>query len=177
MSGSLEGIGAVLREKDHLIEIVEIVPGGASWRQGGLAAGRPILSASQQEKQDPGRRVRHAHRRGREDDPRPEGHGRPPARPEADRHRGDVAITRDVVVIEDTYAQGARSSSRRASRRTATSTCRASTAASGSPRTSARRRQDAARRAEGEEGRRRHPRHPQQRRRPAQRRDRHHRPR
>src|SRR5512146_2672896 len=33
MSGSLEGIGAVLREKDHYTEVVEIVPGGASWRQ------------------------------------------------------------------------------------------------------------------------------------------------
>src|SRR5690606_21974580 len=52
MTGSLEGIGAVLREKDHLIEIVEIVPGGASWRHGGLATGDLILSV-QQEKGEP----------------------------------------------------------------------------------------------------------------------------
>jgi carboxyl-terminal processing protease len=39
MSGSLEGIGAVLRERDHYIEIMEIVPGGASARQGLLSAG------------------------------------------------------------------------------------------------------------------------------------------
>ena len=35
MTGSLEGIGASLREHDHYIEVVELVPGGAAWRQGG----------------------------------------------------------------------------------------------------------------------------------------------
>ena len=31
--GSLEGIGAVLREKDDYIEVAELVPGGAAWRK------------------------------------------------------------------------------------------------------------------------------------------------
>ncbi len=46
MSGSLEGIGAVLRERDHYIEIVELVPGGAAWRQGGVAQGDLILAVT-----------------------------------------------------------------------------------------------------------------------------------
>lgn len=42
--GSLEGIGAVLREKDDYIEIIELVPGGAAWRQGHLDPGDVIMS-------------------------------------------------------------------------------------------------------------------------------------
>lgn len=48
MSGSLEGIGAVLREDDHFIRVVEIVPGGASWRQGVLETGDLILAVAQE---------------------------------------------------------------------------------------------------------------------------------
>jgi len=44
MRGSLEGIGAVLREKDDYIEILELVPGGAAWRQGQLDPGDLIVS-------------------------------------------------------------------------------------------------------------------------------------
>ena len=47
MTGSLEGIGAVLAEKDHLIVVREVVPGGASHRQGQLEAGDLILSVAQ----------------------------------------------------------------------------------------------------------------------------------
>lgn len=50
MSGQLEGIGAVLREDDHYIRVVEVVPGGASWRQGDLEAGDLILSVEQKGK-------------------------------------------------------------------------------------------------------------------------------
>ena len=46
MSGSLEGIGAVLRERDHYIEIVELVPGGAAWREGHVAQGDLILAVT-----------------------------------------------------------------------------------------------------------------------------------
>jgi len=49
ISGSLEGIGAVLTEDDHYIEIREIVPGGAAWRQGELESGDLILSVKQAE--------------------------------------------------------------------------------------------------------------------------------
>ena len=47
MSGQFEGIGAVLQEDDHYIRVQEIVPGGASWRQGDLEAGDVILAVGQ----------------------------------------------------------------------------------------------------------------------------------
>ena len=106
MSGSLEGIGAVLREKDHLIEIVEIVPGGASWRQGKLATGDLILSV-QQEKQDPidvfDMRIDDVVKMIRG----PKG---TTVRLRVQKPTGGeatIAITRDVVVIEEAYAKGA----------------------------------------------------------------------
>lgn len=46
MSGSLEGIGASLRERDHDIEIIDLIPGGAASRQGGLSAGDIILTVA-----------------------------------------------------------------------------------------------------------------------------------
>jgi carboxyl-terminal processing protease len=107
MSGSLEGIGAVLREKDHLIEISEIVPGGASWRQGGLAAGDLILSVQQDNGSDPvdvfDMRIDEVVKmiRGKKGTvvrlrvQKPEG------------TEETVAITRDVIVIEAAYARGA----------------------------------------------------------------------
>jgi carboxyl-terminal processing protease len=106
MSGSLEGIGAVLREKEHLIEIVEIVPGGASWRQGGLQQGDLILSV-QQEKQDPvdvfDMRIDDVVKMIRG----PKG---TVVRLRVQKQAGGeqtIAITRDVVVIEEAYAKGA----------------------------------------------------------------------
>ena len=106
MSGSLEGIGAVLREKDHLIEIVEIVPGGASSRQGGLQAGDLILTV-QQEKQDPvdvfDMRIDEVVKMIRG----PKG---TVVRLRIQKPSGEektIAITRDVVVIEESYAKGA----------------------------------------------------------------------
>ncbi len=47
ISGSLEGIGAVLSEDDHYIRVVRVVPGGASWRQGELEAGDLIMTVAQ----------------------------------------------------------------------------------------------------------------------------------
>ena len=106
MTGQLEGIGAVLRERDHYIEVSDIVPGGASFRHGGLQAGDLIL-AVQQEGKDPvdvvdmkiddvvkmvrgpkGTVVRLRIRK-------------------ATEKEETIAITRDVVVIEDAYARGA----------------------------------------------------------------------
>jgi carboxyl-terminal processing protease len=72
MTGSLEGIGAVLRERDHYVEVAELVPGGAAWREGHLTAGDLILSVTSEGK-DTDRHRRHAHRRRGEDDPRPQG--------------------------------------------------------------------------------------------------------
>ncbi|HEY0482030.1 MAG TPA: carboxy terminal-processing peptidase, partial [Kofleriaceae bacterium] len=106
MSGSLEGIGAVLRERDDYVEVVEIVPGGASWRHGGLAAGDLILSVAA-EGQDPvdvvdmrlddvvkmvrGPKGTVVHLRIR----KPSG------------TEQTISITRDVVVVEESYARGA----------------------------------------------------------------------
>ena len=47
ISGSLEGIGAVLSEDGSYIKVVSIVPGGAAWRQKGLEAEDLIISVSQ----------------------------------------------------------------------------------------------------------------------------------
>jgi carboxyl-terminal processing protease len=47
LTGTLEGIGAVLREDNHYIRVVEIVPGGASWRHGELDPGDLILTVKQ----------------------------------------------------------------------------------------------------------------------------------
>lgn len=44
MTGQLEGIGAVLREHDHFVEVAELVPGGAAWRHGGLTQGDLIVA-------------------------------------------------------------------------------------------------------------------------------------
>jgi len=106
MTGSLEGIGAVLREKEHLIEIVEIVPGGASWRHGGLAPGDLILTV-QQEKGDPvdvfDMRIDEVVKMIR-------GAKGTVVRLRVQKATGQeqsVAITRDVVVIEESYAKAA----------------------------------------------------------------------
>ena len=138
MSGSLEGIGAVLREHDHYIEVVEIVPGGASWRQGEPRGRRPDPVASQQEGKDPVDVVDM-----RIDDVVKMIRG--PKGTDASRLRVQkptgaqetLAITRDVVVIEDTYARGAVLEPQGRAGRTATSTCRASTAAAAGQRTAA----------------------------------------
>lgn len=47
MRGSLEGIGAVLREEDGYIKVVSIIPGSASARQGQLEAEDIILEVTQ----------------------------------------------------------------------------------------------------------------------------------
>ncbi len=49
MSGSLEGIGAVLQEDDSFIKVVNIVPGGAAWRQKELEVGDLIVMVAQSE--------------------------------------------------------------------------------------------------------------------------------
>lgn len=48
ITGQLEGIGAVLGEEDHYVKVQELVPGGASWTQGKLAAGDLILAVAQE---------------------------------------------------------------------------------------------------------------------------------
>jgi carboxyl-terminal processing protease len=51
MRGSLEGIGALLREEDGYIKVIRIIPGSASARQGGLAAEDIILEVAEGDKE------------------------------------------------------------------------------------------------------------------------------
>jgi carboxyl-terminal processing protease len=106
MSGSLEGIGAVLREREHYIEIVELVPGGASARQGQLAAGDLILSVAS-ETGDPvdvvDMRIDEVVKMIRG----PKGTVVRLRVQKANGTQETIAITRDVVVVEETYARGA----------------------------------------------------------------------
>ena len=106
MSGSLEGIGASLRERDHGIEVIELIPGGAAARQGGVGAGDIILTVASGGK-DPidvfDMRIDEVVKMIRG----PKGsvvtlRVRKPAGNEE-----TVSITRDVVVIEEAYARGA----------------------------------------------------------------------
>ena len=106
MSGRLEGIGAVLREDGPLIQVVRIVPGSASWRQGQLEADDHILavaegSADAVDVVD--MRLRDAVRliRGKKDTE---------VRLTVKKKDGRsivVPIVRDVVKIETAYAKGA----------------------------------------------------------------------
>ena len=107
MTGSLEGIGAVLREKDHYIEVSELVPGGATWRQGHIAPGDLILSVQQSDAKDAVDTVDM-----RIDDVvkmirGPKG---TIVRLRIQKPTGSqetVSITRDKIVIEEAYARGA----------------------------------------------------------------------
>ncbi|HBT83561.1 MAG TPA: tail-specific protease, partial [Desulfuromonas sp.] len=47
MRGSLEGIGATLREEDGYIKVIQIIPGSAAWRQGRLKAEDTILKVAE----------------------------------------------------------------------------------------------------------------------------------
>jgi carboxyl-terminal processing protease len=47
MSGSLEGIGATLREEDGYIKVVKIIPGSAAFKQGQLGADDVILKVGE----------------------------------------------------------------------------------------------------------------------------------
>ncbi len=106
MSGSLEGIGALLRMEEGFVKVQRIVPGSASWRQGQLKAEDIILAVAQGDEEPvdvvdarlqdvvqlirgkKGTVVKLSVRK-------PEG------------HIVVVPIKRDVVRLEDTYAKAA----------------------------------------------------------------------
>ncbi len=106
MSGSLEGIGAVLGIKEHFVEIVRIVPGGASWKEGRLEAGDLVLSVAQAGKepvdvvdmrlQDVVRLIRG-----------PKGTIVTLTVKKPDERIMVIPITRDVVQLDESYAKGA----------------------------------------------------------------------
>ncbi len=106
MSGSLEGIGAVLRERDHYTEVVELVPGGAAWRQGGLTAGDLILSVQADGKEPVDTldmRIDEVVKMIRG----PKGSNVRLRIQKSTGTQETIAITRDVVVIEEAYARAA----------------------------------------------------------------------
>lgn len=104
MRGSLEGIGALLREEDGYIKIVRIIPGSASARQGTLKAEDVILDVAQgaQEPVDiTDMRLRDAVRliRG------PKGTEVRLTIKRPDGTKDTVSIIRDVVQIEETFVK------------------------------------------------------------------------
>ncbi len=106
MSGSLEGIGALLSEEDHFIVVRDLVPGGASWRQGMLEVGDLILAVAQAGKAAvdvadmPIDQVVKMIRG-------PKGTVVTLTVRKADKRIQAISITRDVVVVEAAYARGA----------------------------------------------------------------------
>jgi len=104
MRGSLEGIGATLREEDGFIKVVRIIPGSAAARQGDLDA-EDIILAVGQGKEEPvdvtDTRLRDAVEliRG------PKGSEVRLTVKKADGHHKVIAIVRDVVEIEETFVK------------------------------------------------------------------------
>ncbi len=106
MSGSLEGIGALLREDDGSIKVVRIIPGSAAERQGQLGAEDTILAVSEKDG-DPvdmtEMRIREAVSfiRG------PKGTEVRLTVQKPDGKTAIIPIIRDVVQIEETYVKSA----------------------------------------------------------------------
>ena len=106
MSGSLEGIGALLREEDGHIKVVRIIPGSPAEAQGELQAEDTIMAVSEKEG-DPvdisDMRIREAvsYIRG------PKGTEVRLTIIRADGTRLVIPIVRDVVKLEDTYVKSA----------------------------------------------------------------------
>ncbi|MFT5729081.1 MAG: carboxyl-terminal processing protease [Desulforhopalus sp.] len=104
MRGSLEGIGALLREDDGLIKVVRIIPGSASAIQGRLKA-EDVIYAVAQEGEEPvditDMRLRDAVRliRG------PKGEAVTLKVKKADGAKETIRIIRDVVQIEETFVK------------------------------------------------------------------------
>lgn len=106
IKGTLDGIGALLKEEDDYIKVVEIIPGSASWKQGVLQADDIILKVAQGESEPidlVGMRVDDAvgyirGERGTE------------VRLTVKKPHGEIVvvpIVRDTVVIEETYVKSA----------------------------------------------------------------------
>lgn len=106
ITGTLEGIGAALGEQDHYVVVNDLIPGGASWTQGKLAAGDLILAVAQENK-DPVDVTDMALDKVVEMIRGPKGTIVTLTVKKADGHIETIAIKRDVVKIEATYARGA----------------------------------------------------------------------
>mgnify|MGYP001285313656 CR=1 FL=1 len=105
MRGSLEGIGASLREEDGYIKVVSIIPGGAASRQGDLTAEDLILEVAQGDEEPvdiTNMRLRDAVSliRG------PKGSTVRLSVRKPDGRHTLISIVRDVVQIEETFVKG-----------------------------------------------------------------------
>lgn len=106
MTGTLEGIGAVLREDDGYIKVVSIVPGSASWRQKELKAEDKILKVAQ----GPDEPVDLVEASVNEAVRMIRGRKGTEVRLTVQKPNGRtqiIPIIRDVVVVEETYAKSA----------------------------------------------------------------------
>ncbi len=106
MTGQLEGIGAQLQEKDGFIKVASIVPGSASAKQGQLKAGDIILKVGQG-KEEP---VDIMNMRLDKVVTMVRGKKGTEVRLTVKKPDGVIQvipIVRDIVVIEETFAQGA----------------------------------------------------------------------
>jgi carboxyl-terminal processing protease len=106
MSGTLEGIGASLREEDGYIKVVAIIPGSASWRQKQLKAEDKILKVAQG-KEEP---VDLAEATVNEAVKLIRGRKGTEVRLTVQKPDGQIkviSIVRDVVVLEESYAKSA----------------------------------------------------------------------
>lgn len=105
-SGQLEGIGATLTQKDGYITVAAIVPGSPSWKQGELAVDDKILKVAQGDGEPVDvvdMRLDKAVRlvRGKK------GTKVTLTVRKVDGTEKQIPITRDIVVIEETYAKSA----------------------------------------------------------------------
>ncbi|MCP4146374.1 MAG: tail-specific protease [bacterium] len=104
MSGSFEGIGAVLREEDGYVGVASIIPGGPSWKQKQLKAADNILKVAQGDEEPEdivGMRVQDAVKliRGKK------GTLVNLTVQKPDKQILIIPIVRDVVIIEETFAK------------------------------------------------------------------------
>ncbi|MBR3286992.1 MAG: carboxy terminal-processing peptidase [Bacteroidales bacterium] len=109
MSGQLEGIGATLQQSEDYVKVTDIVPGSPSWLQGDLKVNDLIMKV-RQEDQAPeeaadlfGMPLEEAVKliRGKK------GTVVTLTVRHSDGTMADIAIRRDVVIIEETYAKSA----------------------------------------------------------------------
>ncbi len=108
MTGQLEGIGATLQTSDGYVKVVHIVPGSPSWHQGELKVNDLIMKVKQENEAVPvdifGMRIDDAVKliRGKK--------GTKvtlTVKKNSDGTIHDITITRDLVIIEETYAKSA----------------------------------------------------------------------
>lgn len=105
MRGSLEGIGATLREEDGYIKVTQVIPGSAAWRQGDLQTEDTILKVGEG-KAEP---VDISDMRLREAVSLIRGKKGTEVRLTVKKPEGStivIPIMRDVVQIEETFARG-----------------------------------------------------------------------